>query len=89
MIKYAKSDIRDGMSLIRIGIGNIITGLLKGETESYEVPINLDYIIVHQVLKYLFPESDFRYNDNTLYIEVESYEILIRFESNKTTFSIA
>lgn len=88
MIKYAKSDIKDGFTLLKFGIGNILTSLLKGDAESYEVPIHLDYVLVSQIIKYLFPAPEFEYRNGTLYVSIDDDEINVEFEDTKTIFSI-
>ena len=43
MIKYANSDINDGINSLKIGIGNIIVSLVKRKISEYVVPNNLNY----------------------------------------------
>lgn len=88
MLKYAKSDIRDGLNSLKIGIGNVIASLIRHEIHEFSLDMSLDYIIVLKMIQYMFPEAYFKYVDDILYITVEGVNIRVVFDTENTIFTI-
>ena len=54
MIKYAQSDIRDGINYLKIGVGNVVSCLLRKELTEYTLPFQLNYLITVGALREMF-----------------------------------
>lgn len=88
MIKYAKSDIRDGISSAKIGVGNIIGSIARGEIGMYTLEPPIDYLIAVSLVRKLYPEENIQYSDNAIYVKVESKNVGIEFLNDRTVFHI-
>lgn len=86
MIKYANSDINDGINSLKIGIGNIIVSLVKRKISKYVVPSNLNYLMVIGALQEMFKEAKFKYSDKYININIDGSSIDIFFNEDSTKF---
>ena len=86
MIKYANSDINDGINSLKIGIGNIIVSLVKRKIPEYVVPNNLNYLMVVGALQEMFKEAKFKYSDKYININIDDSSIDIFFNEDSTKF---
>lgn len=86
MIKYAQSDISDGINSLKIGIGNIIVSLVKRKIYEYVVPSNLNYLMVIGALQEMFKEAKFKYSDKYININIDDSSIDIFFNEDSTKF---
>lgn len=86
MIKYANSDINDGIKSLKIGIGNIIVSLVKKKISEYVVPNNLNYLMVIGALQEMFKEAKFKYSDKYININIDDSSIDIFFNEDSTKF---
>jgi hypothetical protein len=90
MNKYIKSDIREGLNKLRIGLGNLFLTIARGEIEQYEsnIPINTD--IIASVLDGFTDDIEFIMSvDNKdtylIYLE-EPVEIIVEQSKDKCLF---
>lgn len=88
MIKYANSDINDGIKSLKIGIGNIIVSLVKRKISEYVVPNSLNYLMVIGALQEMFKEAKFKYSDKYININIDNSSIDIFFNEDSTKFII-
>lgn len=88
MIKYANSDINDGINSLKIGIGNIIVSLVKRKISEYIVPNSLNYLMVTGALQEMFKEAKFKYSDKYININIDDSSIDIFFNEDSTKFII-
>ena len=86
MIKYANSDINDGINSLKIGIGNIIVSLVKRKISEYVFPNNLNYLMVIGALQEMFKEAKFKYSDKYININIDDSSIDIFFNEDSTKF---
>ena len=86
MIKYANSDINDGINSLKIGIGNIIVSLIKKKISEYVVPNCLNYLMVIGALQEMFKEAKFKYSDKYININIDDSSIDIFFNEDSTKF---
>lgn len=86
MIKYANSDINDGIKSLKIGIGNIIVSLVKRKISEYVVPNSLNYLMVIGALQEMFKEAKFKYSDKYININIDDSSIDIFFNEDSTKF---
>ena len=86
MIKYANSDINDGINSLKIGIGNIIVSLVKRKISEYVVPNSLNYLMVIGALQEMFKEAKFKYSDKYININIDDSSIDIFFNEDNTKF---
>ena len=86
MIKYANSDINDGINSLKIGIGNIIVSLVKRKISEYVVPNSLNYLMVIGALQEMFKEAKFKYSDKYININIDDSSIDIFFNEDSTKF---
>ena len=86
MIKYANSDINDGINSLKIGIGNIIVSLVKKKLFEYVVPNSLNYLMVIGALQEMFKEAKFKYSDKYININIDDSSIDIFFNEDSTKF---
>lgn len=86
MIKYANSDINDGINSLKIGIGNIIVSLVKRKISEYVVPNSLNYLMVIGALQEMFKEAKFKYSDKYININIDGSSIDIFFNEDSTKF---
>lgn len=88
MVKYANSDIRDGINSLKIGVGNIISSIQRGVLTEYTVPHPLNYLIIVGALRELFDTALYTYSDKFISMKVEGIEIDIVFNTADTHFSL-
>ena len=88
MIKYAKSDIEDGISSAKIGVGNIIGSIARGEISMYTLELPIDYLIAVSLVRKLYPEENIQYSNNAIHVKVASKSISIEFLNDRTVFHI-
>ena len=86
MIKYANSDINDGINSLKIGIGNIIVSLVKKKISEYIIPNSLNYLMVIGALQEMFKEAKFKYSDKYININIDDSSIDIFFNEDSTKF---
>lgn len=86
MIKYANSDINDGINSLKIGIGNIVVSLVKKKISEYVVPNSLNYLMVIGALQEMFKEAKFKYSDKYININIDDSSIDIFFNKDSTKF---
>lgn len=86
MIKYARSDINDGINSLKIGIGNIISCLLRKELMEYTLPFKINYLIAVGVLQEMFGTASFLYSDKYINLSIEGLSIDIYFYLENTKF---
>ncbi len=86
MIKYAKSDIQDGMNLIKAGLSNIISGLFNGTIDHYilEFPFEKDVLVA--LIHYACPDiaifTEFRNNRENLSLRLSRLHITVTYNEN-------
>lgn len=56
MIKYAKNDIQDGMTLVKAGISNIISELLNGTINHYTLEFPFEKSVLIALIHYACPD---------------------------------
>lgn len=84
MIKYAKSDVQDGMKLIKAGISNIISELLDGTISHYtlELPFEKDVLIA--LIHYARPDiaifTEFRGERENLSLRLSRLRITVTYD---------
>lgn len=88
MIKYAKSDIIDGINSLKIGIGNIISSVARQETPEYILDIPIEYSVIVSSLRKLFPEKDIQYADKVIKVTFDSSVVDIIFGDNEIIFNL-
>lgn len=86
MIKYARSDINDGINSLKIGIGNIISCLLRKELTEYTLPFKVNYLIAVGALQEMFGTASFLYSDKYVNLSIEGLSIDIYFYLENTKF---
>lgn len=86
MIKYANSDINDGVNSVKIGLGNIIASLIKKEIAEYTLPFKINYLIASGALKEMFKNANFLYSDKFININIENQSINIYFNDDNIKF---
>lgn len=86
MIKYANSDINDGIKSLKIGIGNIIVSLVKKKISEYIFPNSINYLIAIGALQEMFKEAKFKYSDKYININIDDSSIDIFFNEDSTKF---
>lgn len=87
MLKYAKSDIRDGLASLKIGVGNIIAAIIKGEITEYVLDIEVSPLIILYAIREIFGDIEYVCADGDLYMDIESTNIKISFYSEGIIFS--
>lgn len=86
MIRYANSDISDGIKSLKIGIGNIIASLNKKKVLEYTLPYKLNYMMAIGALQEMFEDASFLYSDKYINIIINGSSIDIQFNPDNTKF---
>lgn len=88
MIKYAQSDISDGINSLKIGVGNVISCLLRKELTEYTLPFQLNYLITAGALREMFRTASFLYSDRYINLSINEFSIDIYFYPENTKFTL-
>ena len=88
MIKYAQSDISDGINSLKIGIGNIISYLLEKKLTEYILPFQLNYLITVETLREMFKTASFLYSDKYISLSIDGLSVNIYFYPENTKFTL-
>lgn len=88
MIKYAKNDIIEGIKSLTIGIGNIISTIIRGDISEYVINEPINYLLVVGAIKTIFPNAELKYSDKFIIITLESVSIRITFSINSIKFNL-
>lgn len=87
MNKYIESDIKDGLNLLKIGIGNLIHSMIKENIKEYtlNIPINIHMII--SLLKDFDDTIEFiNSSDKSAVFYIDDKQIYISQLDNHCTF---
>ena len=88
MIKYVKSDIIDGINSLKIGVGNVVSCLLRKELTEYTLPFQLNYLITVGALREMFGTASFLYSDKYVSLSIEGLSVCIHFYPESTKFTL-
>ena len=88
MIKYAQSDIRDGINYLKIGVGNVVSCLLRKELTEYTLPFQLNYLITVGTLREMFGNASFLYSDKYVSLSIDGLSVCIHFYPENTKFTL-
>ena len=88
MIKYAQSDIRDGINYLKIGVGNVVSCLLRKELTEYTLPFQLNYLITVGALREMFGNASFFYSDKYVSLSIDGLSVCIHFYPENTKFTL-
>lgn len=88
MIKYAQNDISDGINSLKIGVGNIVSCLLRKELTEYILPFQLNYLITVGALREIFGTASFLYSDRYINLSINEFSIDIYFYPENTKFTL-
>ena len=88
MIKYAQSDIRDGINYLKIGVGNLVSCLLRKELTEYTLPFQLNYLITVGALREMFGNASFLYSDKYVSLSIDGLSVCIHFYPENTKFTL-
>ena len=88
MIKYVKSDIIDGINSLKIGVGNVISCLLRRELTEYTLPFQLNYLITVGALREIFDTASFLYSDKYVSLSIDGLSVCIYFYPENTKFTL-
>lgn len=83
MIKYAKTDIENGLKYLSLGFYNIITSVSNGIICEFVLNIHINYSIVSGILRTIFPTETITYSKNK--INIKSINII--FNKNRIIFN--
>ncbi|MGM9532035.1 hypothetical protein [Intestinibacter sp.] len=86
MIKYAKSDISDGVNSLKIGVGNIVSCLLRKELTEYIIPFQLNYLMAVGALREMFGTASFLYSDKYINLSIDGLSVDVYFYPENTKF---
>lgn len=87
MNKYIESDIKDGLNLLKIGLGNLIHSMIKENIKEYtlNIPINIHVII--NLLKGFDDNIEFiNSSNNSAVFYVDDRQIYINQLDDHCTF---
>lgn len=87
MNKYIESDIKDGLNLLKIGLGNLIHSMIKENIKEYtlNIPINIHVII--NLLKDFDDNIEFiNSSNNSAVFYVDDRQIYINQLDDHCTF---
>lgn len=87
MNKYIESDIKDGLNLLKIGLGNLIHSMIKENIKEYtlNIPVNIHVII--NLLKDFDDKIEFINNsDKSAVFYVDDKQIYINQLDDHCTF---
>lgn len=87
MNKYIESDVKDGLKLLKIGLGNLIHSMIKENIKEYtlNIPININVII--NLLKDFDDNIEFiNSSNNSAVFYVDDRQIYINQLDNHCTF---
>lgn len=86
MIQYAKSDIQDGMSLVKAGLSNIISELLNGTINQYTLEFPFEKSILIALIHYALPDitifTEYHKNKENLRLCVGKRSIRVTYLDN-------
>jgi len=86
MIKFAKSDIQDGLKLIKVGLSNIIDTLItdKDSREFNLVGIPINGFLIAELIEFAYPNAEFDIvNSEKAVIKINNTKITIYcYDSN-------
>lgn len=88
MIKYAQSDISDGVNSLKIGVGNVVSCLLRKELTEYTLPFQLNYLITVGALREMFGTASFLYSDKCINLSIDGISVDIHFYPENTKFTL-
>ena len=88
MIKYAQSDISDGITSLKIGVGNVVSCLLRKELTEYTLPFQLNYLITVGALREMFGNASFLYSDKYVSLSIDGLSVCIHFYPENTKFTL-
>ena len=88
MIKYAQSDIRDGINYLKIGVGNVVSCLLRKDLTEYTLPFQLNYLITVGALREMFGNASFLYSDKYVSLSIDGLSVCIHFYPENTKFTL-
>lgn len=88
MIKYAQSDISDGVNSLKIGVGNVVSCLLRKELTEYILPFQLNYLITVGALREMFGTASFLYSDKYINLNIDGISVDIHFYPENTKFTL-
>ena len=88
MIKYVKSDIIDGINSLKIGVGNVVSCLLRKELTEYTLPFQLNYLITVGALREMFGNASFLYSDKYVSLSIDGLSVCIHFYPENTKFTL-
>ena len=88
MIKYVKSDIIDGINSLKIGVGNVVSCLLRKELTEYALPFQLNYLIIVGALREMFGTASFLYSDKYVSLSIDGLSVCIYFYPENTKFTL-
>lgn len=80
MLKYAITDIQDGVNYLKIGVSNIVTSLIKGDIKEFIIPFSINYLIILGILKSLY--TDINEDNNLIICKVDNTIINIDISNN-------
>lgn len=69
MIKYIKSDINDGITSLKAGLCNIVSGIINREFSDYVIDIPININTLQDLIRFSIPKAFVSYNYNRVYKE--------------------
>jgi hypothetical protein len=90
MNKYSKSDISDGLALIRTGICSIMHDIARGEISEYELDLPINSKAVSDIIKGFDADIKLvcRTHNETFYYKIDNCEVAILQYNDKVIISL-
>lgn len=84
MIKYAKNDIQDGITLVKAGISNIISELLNGTISHYTLEFPFEKDVLVALIHYACPDiaifTEYRGERENLSLRLSKLRITVTYD---------
>lgn len=87
MNKYIESDIKDGLNLLKIGLGNLIHSMIKENIKEYTLSIPINIHVIINLLKDFDDNIEFvNSSDKSAVFYVDDKQIYISQLNDHCTF---
>lgn len=84
MLKYAKNDVQDGMKLVKVGLSNIISGLLDGTISHYTLEFPFEKDVLAALIHYARPDiaifTEYRGERENLSLRLSKLRITVTYD---------
>ena len=90
MNKYSKSDINDGIALIRTGICSIMHDIARGEISEYELDLPINAKAISDIIKGFDADIKFVYDvhNRIFYYKIGNCEVALLQYNDKVIISL-